>query len=55
MVALIPRTHYASLADCVYLSQASLGLLSQIAVEAMHSFVDDVARHGAVLPLFESA
>jgi cysteine desulfurase/selenocysteine lyase len=46
MTALIPRTHYASLADCVYLNQASLGLLSQIAVEAMHSFVDDVARHG---------
>ena len=46
MTALIPRTHYASLADCVYLNQASLGLLSQIAVEAMHRFVDDVARHG---------
>ncbi|MCH8890859.1 MAG: aminotransferase class V-fold PLP-dependent enzyme [Myxococcales bacterium] len=46
MTALIPRTHYASLADCVYLNQASLGLLSQPAVEAMHRFVDDVARHG---------
>jgi selenocysteine lyase/cysteine desulfurase len=46
MTALIPRTEYASLADCVYLNQASLGLLSQVAVEAMHSFVDDVARHG---------
>jgi len=46
MTALTPRTHYASLADCVYLNQASLGLLGQPAVEAMHRFVDDVARHG---------
>jgi selenocysteine lyase/cysteine desulfurase len=46
MTALIPRTHYATLADCVYLNQASLGLLGQPAVEAMHRFVDDVARHG---------
>ncbi len=46
MTALIPRTHYASLADCVYLNQASLGLLGQPATEAMHRFVDDVARHG---------
>ena len=46
MAALIRRAHYASLADCVYLNQASLGLLGQPAVEAMHRFVDDVARHG---------
>ena len=46
MTALIPRTHYTSLSDCVYLNQASLGLLGQPAVEAMHRFVDDVARHG---------
>ena len=46
MTALTPHTHYASLADCVYLNQASLGLLGQPAVEAMHRFVDDVARHG---------
>ncbi|MBW1843525.1 MAG: aminotransferase class V-fold PLP-dependent enzyme, partial [Deltaproteobacteria bacterium] len=46
MTALIPRTQYASLADCVYLNQASLGLLGQPTVEAMHRFVDDVARHG---------
>jgi selenocysteine lyase/cysteine desulfurase len=44
--ALIPRTNYASLANCVYLNQASLGLLGEPAVEAMHRFVDDVARHG---------
>jgi cysteine desulfurase/selenocysteine lyase len=46
MTALIPRSQYATLADCVYLNQASLGLLSQSAVEAMHQFLDDVARHG---------
>jgi len=46
MTALIPRAHYTSLADCVYLNQASLGLLGQPTVEAMHRFVDDVARHG---------
>jgi selenocysteine lyase/cysteine desulfurase len=46
MTALIPRSHYASLADSVYLNQASLGLLGQTAVEVMHRFVDDVARHG---------
>ncbi len=46
MTALIPRTDYASLAECVYLNQASLGLLGRPAVEAMHRFVDDVARHG---------
>ncbi len=44
--ALIPRARYASLASCVYLNQASLGLLSASTVEAMHRFVDDVARHG---------
>ena len=46
MTALIPRAQYASLVECVYLNQASLGLLNQPAVEAMHRFVDDVARHG---------
>jgi selenocysteine lyase/cysteine desulfurase len=46
MTALMARAHYASLSDCTYLNQASLGLLSQPTVEAMHRFVDDVARHG---------
>ncbi len=46
MPSLIPRAHYASLAECVYLNQASLGLLGRPAVEAMHRFIDDVARHG---------
>ena len=44
--ALMPRSHYASLTESVYLNQASLGLLGRPAVEAMHRFLDDVARHG---------
>jgi len=46
IAALLPRAHYTSLAECVYLNQASLGLLGQPAVDAMHRFVDEVARHG---------
>jgi selenocysteine lyase/cysteine desulfurase len=46
MTSLIPRSDYASLTDCVYLNQASLGLLGRPSVDAMHRFVDDVARHG---------
>jgi len=46
MNSLAPRAHYASLAECVYLNQASLGLLGRSTVEAMHRFVDEVARHG---------
>jgi len=46
MPALIPRSEFASLAECVYLNQASLGLLAQPVVEAMHRFLDDVGRHG---------
>jgi len=44
--ALVSRAEYASLAECVYLNQASLGLLGQPVVEAMHRFLDDVGRHG---------
>ncbi len=46
MTSLAPRAHYASLAQCTYLNQASLGLLGRASVEAMHRFVDEVARHG---------
>ena len=42
------RSHYPGLNDYVYLNQASLGLISQPAVEAMHAFLDDIARHGNV-------
>jgi cysteine desulfurase / selenocysteine lyase len=46
MAALVPRSQYASLKSCTYLNQASLGLLAQSVVEAMHRFIDGVARHG---------
>jgi len=40
------RLDYPSLRQSVYLNQASLGLIGQQAVAAMHTFIDDVARHG---------
>ena len=40
------RSDYPSLRQSVYLNQASLGLIGQPAVTAMHTFIDDVARHG---------
>ncbi len=44
--ALINRSDYPSLEDSVYLNQASLGLIGQPAVRAMHDFLENVARHG---------
>ena len=44
--ALINRSNYPSLNDYVYLNQASLGLIGQPAVQSMHSFLDNIARHG---------
>lgn len=44
--SLTPRSDYPTLEGSVYLNQASLGLLGRPAVEAMHGFLDDVARHG---------
>ena len=44
--ALVDRSSYPSLNDCVYLNQASLGLIGQPAVQSMHGFLDDTARHG---------
>ena len=44
--SLSDRSHYSSLEDCNYLNQASLGLIGQPAVSAMHRFLDDVGRHG---------
>jgi len=44
--SLLNRLDYPSLAQSVYLNQASLGLIGQPAVTAMHTFIDDVARHG---------
>ena len=40
------RLDYPSLRQGVYLNQASLGLIGQPAVSAMHTFIDNVARHG---------
>ena len=44
--SLFDRMDYPSLGQGVYLNQASLGLIGQPAVTAMHAFIDDVARHG---------
>jgi selenocysteine lyase/cysteine desulfurase len=44
--ALVDRSSYPSLNEWVYLNQASLGLIGQPAVESMHGFLDDTARHG---------
>ena len=44
--ALVDRSSYPSLNDCVYLNQASLGLIGQPAVQSMHDFLDNIARHG---------
>ena len=46
VAALVDRTEYAALRECTYLNQASLGLIGQRAVEAMHAVLDQVARHG---------
>ncbi len=40
------RLDYPSLRQSAYLNQASLGLIGQPAVTAMHTFIDNVARHG---------
>ena len=40
------RFQYPCLCDSVYLNQASLGLIGQPAVAAMHNFLENVARHG---------
>jgi cysteine desulfurase / selenocysteine lyase len=44
--SLFNRLDYPSLHQSVYLNQASLGLIGQPAVSAMHTFIDNVARHG---------
>src|SRR6476661_5581996 len=44
--SLFDRLDYPSLLQGVYLNQASLGLIGQPTVVAMHTFIDDVARHG---------
>jgi selenocysteine lyase/cysteine desulfurase len=44
--ALVDRSDYPSLIDYAYLNQASLGLIGQPAVQAMHDFLENTARHG---------
>ena len=44
--SLVDRSSYPSLNDCLYLNQASLGLIGQPAVQSMHDFLDNTARHG---------
>ena len=49
LTSLSDRSNYKTLNDYTYLNQASLGLVSETAVEAMHCFLDNVARHGNAL------
>jgi selenocysteine lyase/cysteine desulfurase len=44
--SLIDRRAYPTLQECVYLNQASLGLIADPAVKAMHDLLDRVVRHG---------
>ncbi len=44
--SLFDRLDYPTLDESIYLNQASLGLIGQPAVTAMHRFIDDFARHG---------
>jgi len=46
MPSLVPRDSYAALERCTYLNQAALGLIPNPAVEAMHAFMEQTARHG---------
>jgi cysteine desulfurase/selenocysteine lyase len=44
--SLSDRSQYNSLNNAIYLNQASLGLVGQPAVSAMHAYLDDIGRHG---------
>jgi len=46
--SLVDRSQYPGLGDHVYLNQASLGLIAQPAATAMHTFLENVARHGNI-------
>jgi len=48
MDALVGLSRYEALSDCVYLNQASLGLIPRESVGAMARFVRDVAQYGNV-------
>lgn len=44
--SLFNRRNFSTLDENIYLNQASLGLIGQPAVIAMHQFIDEFARHG---------
>jgi selenocysteine lyase/cysteine desulfurase len=44
--ALVPRSDYPALQECTYLNQAALGLVPTQALDAMITFLRDVAQHG---------
>ena len=44
--SLFDRQDYPALNENYYLNQASLGLIGRLAVQEMHQFIDDHARHG---------
>ena len=44
--SLFDRSDYPTLRETVYLNQASLGLIGNPAVDAMHDLLDRVVRHG---------
>jgi len=46
MDSLIDPREYAALSECIYLNQASLGLIPRTSLEASVRFLNDVAQHG---------
>jgi selenocysteine lyase/cysteine desulfurase len=44
--SLVDRQDFPTLERYCYLNQAALGLIGRPAVQAMHQFIDDYARHG---------
>ena len=44
----LSRDCYAALEECTYLNQASLGLVPRASIDAMTTFLVDVAQHGNV-------
>ena len=44
--SLSSRFEYKTLEKMIYLNQASLGLISDTSINAMHQFLDNIGRHG---------
>lgn len=44
--SLSSRFEYKTLENMIYLNQASLGLISDTSINAMHQFLDNIGRHG---------